>query len=117
MTTSPEPIERQDIEAVLAVRRELAASYDAALVDSFAERVEAAITARVDAQVAERERVRKLERSRTSNQLTLGIVSLGCGIPITAIGGGIGHLPGIGVVWGGIALVNLANAIAARGRR
>jgi hypothetical protein len=31
-------VEREDVEALLEVRRELGPSYDAALVDSFAER-------------------------------------------------------------------------------
>jgi len=40
-----------DIEAALATRRELGARYDAELVDGFAERIERAVEAWVDAMV------------------------------------------------------------------
>jgi predicted TPR repeat methyltransferase len=109
-------VERQDVEALLEVRRELGPSYDAALVDSFADRMERAIAERVDAQLAERRHQREQVDSRDSKQLALGIVSLGCGIPITAIAGALGHLPAIIIVWAGIVLVNLAHALTARPR-
>ena len=38
----------------------------------------------------------------------LAIVSLGVGVPLTAIGSGTAGLPGLLVVWIGIVLVNLA---------
>ena len=80
-----EQVGREDVEALLEVRRELGPSYDAALVDSFADRMERAIAERVDAQLAERRHQRQQVDSRDSKQLALGIVSLGCGIPITAM--------------------------------
>jgi predicted TPR repeat methyltransferase len=98
------------------VRRELGPSYDAALVDSFADRMERAIAERVDAQLAERRHQREQVDSRDSKQLALGIVSLGCGIPITAIAAGISDLPGIIVAWSGSAVVNIAYALGGRRR-
>jgi len=40
-------------------------------------------------------------------QFVLAIVSLGVGVPLTAIGAGINGLPGLLIVWVGIVLVNL----------
>jgi predicted TPR repeat methyltransferase len=111
-----EQVGREDAEALLEVRRELGPSYDAALVDSFADRMERAIAQRVDAQLAERRHQREQVDSRDSKQLALGIVSLGCGIPITAIAAGISDLPGIIVAWSGIAVVNIAYALGGRRR-
>ena len=109
-------IEREDVEALLEVRRELGPSYDAALVDSFADRVERAIAQRVDAQMAEARAAQQRVATSGGRQLTLGIVSVGCGIPITAIAGALVHLPGVIVVWVALVLVNLAHALVARGR-
>jgi hypothetical protein len=53
-----EQVGREDVEALLEVRRELGPSYDAALVDSFADRIEKAVAERVDAQVAQRQAAR-----------------------------------------------------------
>ncbi len=39
-------------------------------------------------------------------QFVLGIVSLGIGVPLSGIGGGIGGLAGLLIVWVGIVLVN-----------
>jgi predicted TPR repeat methyltransferase len=111
-----EQIGHQDVEALLEVRRELGPSYDAALVDSFADRMERAIAERVDAQLAERRHQREQVDSRDSKQLALGIVSLGCGVPITAIAGGIADLPGIIGAWTGIVVVNVAYALGGRRR-
>jgi predicted TPR repeat methyltransferase len=111
-----EQVERADVEALLEVRRELGPSYDAALVDSFADRMERAIAERVDAALTERRQQRETVDSRDSKQLALGIVSLGCGIPITAISAGTADLPGLLVAWGGIAVVNLAYALSGRRR-
>jgi hypothetical protein len=45
------PVSRQDVEALMAARRELGPDYDAALADSFAERVERAVAERAVAWV------------------------------------------------------------------
>ena len=54
--------------------------------------------------------------SAGKRQLTIGIVSLAAGIPITAISAGISHLPGLITAWAGIGAVNLAHALANRRR-
>lgn len=117
MPTRPDPedIERDEIEAVLETRRELGASYEPALVDSFAEKIERAI----DARVAERTGGRSVDRRADAKahqeagqrQMILGFVSLGTGIPISAIAGEMGGgLPGLIVAWAGIVGINVAHA-------
>jgi len=108
-------VEPQDLEAALAVRRELGHDYEPALVESFVERIESAVAARVDAQV---EQMRREEKADRRAQLTLGIVSLGTGIPITAIAGALGDgIAGVVVAWAGITTVNVAHAWRGRLRR
>ena len=103
----------RDLEAAIAARAELGREYEPALVESFVERLEATIAARVEAEV---ERRAPQPEDRTA-PFVLGIVSLGTGIPITAIAGGIGELPGIMVAWAGIVGVNVAHALSRRPRR
>ena len=111
-------IERQDIEAALAVRRELGAEYEPVLVDAFLERIEAAVEARADARLGTLRAQENLQGRLHGQQLALGIVSLCAGIPITAIAGGVGDgLAGVVVAWAGIAAVNVAHALLGRRRR
>ena len=109
-------VERSEIEAVLETRRELGGSYDAELVDAFAERVERAIATRSGAVSTRDKQQAKLVREAGQRQMVLGFVSLGTGIPITAIAGGTADLPGIIVAWAGIVGVNLAHAVQSRRR-
>lgn len=103
-------IERDEVEAALEVRRELGPEFEPAVVDSFAERIERAVEARVDARLAERKAERRQEDERSSKQMALGITSLALAIPISAIAGDIGDLPGLVVSWAGIAAVNVSYA-------
>jgi hypothetical protein len=52
--TGDDPVERRDIEALLAARQELGPTYDAALVESFADRVEQALDEKVGSTVDRR---------------------------------------------------------------
>ncbi len=113
-------LERSEVEAVLETRRELGSSYDAALVDGFAERIERAVQHR-SAEVRSRaDWDRRQEAAAGKRQLALGIVSLGAGIPISAIAlavpEGLSSLVSLAIAWGGISVVNLAHAIQARPR-
>jgi hypothetical protein len=89
---------RQEIEATLAARRELGPGHDEHLIDGFVQRMETAIDRRVDQRVAERG-----PRKRSGSPLHPGNLAL-C-IPIIAIAGGIGHLPGLIVAFAALALV------------
>jgi hypothetical protein len=64
----------------------------------------------VDAQLAKTRRNEELEGQRVNQQMVLGIVSLGTGIPITAIASGEG-VAGVLIAWAGIAAVNVAHAV------
>ncbi len=120
MTTGGDPLERGEVEAVLETRRELGATYDAALVDSFAERIEAAVAARVAGEIAARERGDEVQQSGGQRQLALGIVSAGVGVPVTAISlaveGGLTGLVAMIVGWGGLVGINIAHAVQSRAR-
>ena len=109
-----EEIGRDDAEALLETRRELGTTYDAALVDSFAERIEKVVEARSAQQEGGLSRRERLQAAAGHRQFVLGIVSLGTGIPITAISASLSHLPGVIVAWAGIAVVNAAHAWQSR---
>ena len=109
-------LERRDYEALIATRGELGPDYEAALVDSFAERVERAIAARANHGTDEWQARREDARGDRQRQLALGIVSMGAGIPITAISASISGLPGLITAWAGIGVVNMAHALVNRRR-
>ncbi len=99
----------EDWSATLHARKELGDEYDRAFVEGVVERVSKEIDERVDARVSELEGRRR--RPRRGGSSGLATLSLIFGIPITAIAGGDAHLAGIAVAWGGIVLVNVANAL------
>ena len=100
----------QEWSALLGARKELGDEYDQAFVESVVERVTSEIDERVDMRIAQVSS-RSPMRSRSHRGGTfLALSSLTLGIPISSIAGNFGHLPGLAVAWGGIVLVNLANA-------
>jgi hypothetical protein len=100
-----ERITRDDVASMIGARRELGDEMEPAVVDAFLDRVERAIEARAA-------QSRPVERSdrRPGSTLPLAIVSLGTGIPITAIAADAGGVAGIIVAWAGIVGVNFAHA-------
>jgi hypothetical protein len=80
--------QRRELEATLAARRELGAAHDDELVTGFVDRIGREIDRRVDERLAERAPVR-----RTSSPLHPANLAI-C-IPIIAVAGGIGGLPGL----------------------
>jgi hypothetical protein len=101
-------ITREDAESALAARIELGRELEPELADAFADRIERAIDARVEQRVAAARRA-KYEDSIDGSRLALAIVSLGTGIPITAIAAEQGGVAGIVVAWLGIVGVNAAS--------
>jgi hypothetical protein len=112
---------KKELDATLHARRELGEEYESALVDSFLEKVEqrvdGAVDRRVRRQLAEQQMV--VARGTRSPQGTtdswgerfgFGIVSLVLAVPLSAIGGGAAHLPGLMVAWAGIVGVNVVQA-------
>jgi hypothetical protein len=102
-------VPRDELEAVIAARRELEPEHEQALVESFLDRIGAALDARIDERLAQARPPKKGTGHRD-----LAVASVLFGIPITAIAGGEAGLAGIVVAWIGIALVNLASLLGDR---
>ncbi len=107
---------KKELNATLQARRELGDEYESALVDSFLEkvdqRIDGAVERRLRRQMAEQQMV-AARGSRSpkptdswGERFGFGIVSLVLAIPLSAIGGGVAHLPGLLVAWIGIVGVN-----------
>jgi hypothetical protein len=111
---------RDDLTAAVGARRELGPDYEDAVLDGFLARLDRQMQERVDATVAERlssgERRAAGAPAGRDPGLTLGIVSVIAGIPVTAITMGTEELAGLIVAWGGIAAVNVAQAWGRRRR-
>lgn len=88
---------RQELEATVAARRELGPGHDEHLVAAFLEKIDREIDRRVDERVA-----RRVPRHPSS---VLHAGTLAVCIPIVAIAGGIGKLPGLIVAFVAIAVV------------
>ena len=111
---------KKELDASLQARRELGEEYESALVDSFLEkvdqRIDGVVERRVRRQFAEQQMT--VARDSRSPQATdswgerfgFGIVSLVLAVPLSAIGGGVGDLPGLLVAWLGIVGVNAVQA-------
>lgn len=107
---------RQDLDATVEARRELGPAYEDDLVASFVDRVDASVRERVDAELARRPAESSGEDESRNQRFALGIVSLGTGIPITAIAGGVAETAGVVLAWAGIVGVNVAFAWGNRRR-
>jgi hypothetical protein len=98
---------RDDLTAAVGARRELGPDYEDAVLESFLARLDRQMQERVDTKVAERlasgERRGEGGPARRDPGLTLGIVSVIAGIPVTAITTGTEELAGLIVAWAGIA--------------
>ncbi len=103
-------IGREDVEAALEVRREQGAGLEPALVDAMANRIEATVRRRFEAEVAERRRAEMAEASGRGGRIAVAVVSLIMAIPLTAIAADAGLL-GMLIAWTGIAVVNIAMAM------
>lgn len=100
----PQPrITRDDVTSMVGARQELGEEMEPAVVDAFLDRVEAAI----DARAAERRQPGDAGAG-SGERLALAIVSLGTGVPITAIAADGGGALGVIAAWLGIAGVNFA---------
>lgn len=107
-------LERRDIEALLAARRDLGRDYESDLIDSFTERVERAITVRREADVRRADRADRAHGAGQIRQFVIGLVSLGVGVPITIvpITATSEGLPAVALGWLGIIGVNFAHSRA-----
>ncbi|MFJ9659842.1 hypothetical protein [Streptomyces griseoflavus] len=111
---------KKELNASLQARRELGEEYESALVDSFLEKVDQRIDGAVDRRVRRQLAERQMTVARDSRspkatdswgeRFGFGIVSLVLAVPLSAIGGGVGQLPGLLVTWAGIVGVNVVQA-------
>jgi hypothetical protein len=92
---------------MVGARQELGAEMEPAVVDAFLDKVERAVDARVAAEAAKKH----YESDSDGSSFVLAIVSLGTGIPITAIAAGTAGVQGMIVAWAGIVGVNLAQRL------
>lgn len=99
MTTPGLP--REDIHAAMAARRELGPEYDAAFVDAVVDRLREGVE-------PHRAAAKPARAARRSGDypLTLAVISMVAGIPLTAIGADQAGLAGLIVVWIGLVLLN-----------
>ena len=117
-----DPQMRRDVEAALAARRELGPDYDDQVAAGLADRIDELVAVRIAdqrAEVSERQADRQDAKASQTQRFVLGIVSIGGGIPITAIAGSESHggLLGLAIAWAGIVGVNVAAAWGAHRRR
>lgn len=113
---------RGEAEAALAARQDLGPEYDEHIAAGLADRVEQLAALRTAELRAANEYGTPADRAETmsrNQRFTLGIISLGTGIPITAIAALNTHpgILGVAVSWAGIVAVNAAFALGNRLRR
>ena len=93
-------VQREDLQASIEARRELGPDHEPELVDAFVERIEQRLAKRPGSTPA--------RRGGREGSFVLTVISLGVGIPLTAIALSNGGLAALLVVWIGIVLVNAA---------
>jgi len=113
----------EEIRAAAEIHREIQPEYRDAVVDSFIDRVGKEIDARVDSRLAAAQDKGEIRAQQQHHgpALALGIVSIGCGIPLTAIAlsmlGTNAKLTGLFLIWAAIAVINVAYGLSNRPRR
>lgn len=122
-----------EIRAAAETHHELGPTYQSAVIDSFLDKVGREIDARVDARVAAAQVAAaqvaaaqqqmpaapaKPRAAREPSAFVLAVVSMGCGIPLTAIVAAAGPHPvglgGVLVIWLAIAVINVAYSLHLR---
>jgi hypothetical protein len=115
-TTSPTT--REDLRAIIATRRDLGPDYEDALVDSFLDKLDVEIAARVRSEVAAQTAGASKDNHRGKDaSVPVALGSLGIGIPLTAIAADNAGGPGLLLAWAGIVCVNVAYALSRRSNR
>jgi hypothetical protein len=104
----------EEIRAAAETHNELGPDYRDAVIESFLDKVGREVDARVDARLAQQaaQPPARSGRGQSGSPMTLAIVSMALGIPISAIAVGAGSHPagllGLLVVWIAIAAINIA---------
>ncbi|MEV0383500.1 hypothetical protein [Nonomuraea sp. NPDC050643] len=103
---------RDDLQATLDARRDLGPEYETALVDSFVDRLDATIAARVQAELGHPGAPPRKKQTPGGAMIPIALGSLGIGVPLTGIAASAAGLVGLLIAWMGIVLVNVAAAMA-----
>ena len=107
---------RKDLRAAVAARQELGPEYEAEIIDSFLEKLDAREAhRRTQDQALE---LAGLKRRETDpGGLALAIISVVAAIPITAISAGMIGSFGVVISWAGLVMINVARALSRRPHR
>ncbi|MFJ2032158.1 hypothetical protein [Streptosporangium sp. NPDC087985] len=109
------------MRATVEARRELGPEYEAALVESFVDRLDATIAARVRAEINHagarpdqglHPDQRPQPRKSGNSSVPIALGSMGIGIPLTAIAASHAGTAGLLLAWGGIVAINFAHALS-----
>ena len=110
------------MRATIEARRDLGPEYETALIESFVERLDATIAARVRAEMQgvgvypphpgahPHPQSPHPQRKGTNSAIPIALGSMGIAIPLTAIASQSGTA-GLLLAWGGIVAINFAHAI------
>ena len=103
-----------EVRAAAEAHRELGPDYQAAVIESFLDKVGREIDARVDARLAVAQPgVRVPRQSSRGGPLALAIVSLGVGIPLTGITEGThAGIVALVIIWAAIAVINVSYSLS-----
>ena len=108
---------RKDLRAAVAARQELGPEYEAEIIDSFLEKLDARDVQRRAGLLPEPARPRRPSREQDPGGLALAIISVVAAIPITAIAAGMIGPFGVVIGWAGLVMINLARALGRRNYR
>jgi hypothetical protein len=116
---------KKDLRAAAHTLRELGPEYESEVIDGFLhrldERLEAQIAVRVRRELeANPEARRPARKERGDHPNAFQYASLVLAVPLSAIGAGVSHLPGLLVAWAGIVGLNVVQLRSRRhadGRR
>ncbi|MGW6689410.1 hypothetical protein [Streptomyces sp. NPDC054961] len=110
---------KKELAATLDARRELGPEYEAALLDSFVEKVDTQVRRRLAEERLSAARPRRAAEPVDGNfgeRFGFAIITLVLAIPLSAIGAAQARLSGLIVVWLGILGVNYVHSVRFRRR-
>lgn len=104
----PSPELQRELQAHLETLRELGPGYSDTVAASLMQRLDRMVDEKIEARLSER----NLDRARTpGGPIGMAAVTMGLGIPLTAIAGGIAEEGGILIVWLALVIINVLNLL------